>query len=151
MGDQHSAVAELNKQLAIAFLDGLAAGDPAAVQATLAHDAVLLLPRPTFNGTVISGAQNIGAAMGELQTHYTSPRSWLGPVVASDTAVLAEWRLTATIVDNGGTYDQFYCWAFTCADGRITEIHEYQDTRYGFDAMGMLAQDTLDTLAGPPS
>ncbi len=27
MGDEHSAVAELNKQLAIASLDGLAAGD----------------------------------------------------------------------------------------------------------------------------
>jgi hypothetical protein len=66
LGDQHSAGAESNKQLAIAFLDGLASGDPAAMRAPLADDAVKVLPRPTFTGTVIGGAQNIADAMDSL-------------------------------------------------------------------------------------
>lgn len=65
--------------------------------------------------------------------------------------MIAEWRLTATILDNDEPYDQFYCWAFTCTGGRITEIREYQDTRYGFEAMGALAKGTLDSLADPAS
>lgn len=151
MDDRNSATTQSNKQLAIAFLDGLTSGDRAALRAPLADDTVLLLPRPTFAGTTISGAQNIAAAMAELATHYASARSQLGPVLASGTTVIAEWRLTATIIDNGAPYDQFYCWAFTCTDGRITEIREYQDTRYGFAMMGALAKDTLDSLAGPAS
>ncbi|BCQ07384.1 hypothetical protein JMUB5695_00805 [Mycobacterium heckeshornense] len=151
MGDQDSAVAESNKQLAITFLDGLASGDQAAIRAPLADDAVLVLPRPTFSGTVINSAKNIAEAMAGLQAHYASPQARLSPVAASGSTVFAEWRLTATIADNGAPYDQFYCWVFTCAHGLITEIHEYQDTHYGFEAMGALAKDTLDIFAGPAS
>lgn len=75
----------------------------------------------------------------------------LGPVVASEATVMAEWRLRATGIATGGAYDQFYVWAFTCADGGITELREYHDTRYGFEVMGALAKDTLDTHVGPSS
>lgn len=151
MDDNHSSVAESNKRLAVEFLDALGAADGARMHATLAADAVLLLPRPTFTGTAISGADAIAGSMAELGAHYASPRATLGPIVASETTVIAEWRLTATIIATGGSYDQFYVWAFTFADGRISELREYQDTRYGFEVMGAFAQDTLDAHVSPSS
>ncbi|RAV03913.1 nuclear transport factor 2 family protein [Mycolicibacter senuensis] len=145
MADVGSSVAESNSRLATEFLDALGSGDAARMRATLSDDAVLLLPRPTFSGTAISGADAIAGSMAELGAHYASPEATLGPIVASATTVIAEWRLAATIIATGGPYDQFYVWAFTIADGRITELREYQDTRYGFEVMGAFAQDTLDT------
>jgi ketosteroid isomerase-like protein len=151
MDNKPEAVAESNKRLAIAFLGALGSGDAAAMRATLADDAALLLPRPTFTGTEIRGAEAIAALMAELGAHYASPEGILGPIVASETTVMAEWRLKATIIASAAPYDQFYVWAFTCANGRITELREYQDTRYGFEVMGALAQDTLDTHLGSSS
>lgn len=121
------------------------------MRAELADDAVLVLPRPTFAGTAISGADAIAASMAELGAHYASPEAMLGPIVASETTVIAEWRLRATIIATGGSYDQFYVWAFTCSNGRIAELRECNDTRYGFEVMGALAQDTLDAHLAPPS
>jgi ketosteroid isomerase-like protein len=151
MDDNPEAVAESNKRLAIAFLNALGSGDAVAMRATLSDDAALLLPRPTFTGTAISGADAIAASMAELGAHYASPEGILGPIVASEATVMAEWRLKATIIASAAPYDQFYVWAFTCANGRITELREYHDTRYGFEVMGALAQDTLDTHVRPSS
>jgi ketosteroid isomerase-like protein len=151
VNDKPEAVAESNQRLAIAFLDALGSGDAAAMRATLADDAALLLPRPTFTGTEIRGAEAIATSMAELGAHYASPEGILGPIVASATTVIAEWRLKATIIASGAPYDQFYVWALTCANGRITELREYQDTRYGFEVMGALSQDTLDTHVRPSS
>lgn len=147
--DRHPAVADSNQRLAVEFLNALAVGDAAGMRATLADDAVLLLPRPTFSGTAITSADAIAGSMAELGAHYASPEATLGPIVASETTVIAEWRLTAKIIATGGDYDQFYVWAFTLADGRITELREYQDTRYGFEVMGAFAQDTLDAHVSP--
>jgi ketosteroid isomerase-like protein len=144
-------VPETNKRLALEFLDALASGDGSGMRATLADDAEMLLPRPTFTGTAISGADAISLAMAELGEHYESPEATVGSIVASETTVMAEWRLQATIRATGGPYDQFYVWAFTCTDGRIAELREYQDTRYGFEVMGALAQDTLDAHLAPSS
>jgi ketosteroid isomerase-like protein len=144
-----AAIAETNERLALAFLDALASGDAAGMRATLADGAAMLLPRPTFTGTAISGADAISGAMAELGKHYDSPVASVGSIVASDTTVIAEWRLRATIRATGGPYDQFYVWAFTCSGGRIAELREYQDTRYGFEVMGAIAQETLDAHLAP--
>jgi ketosteroid isomerase-like protein len=137
--------AETNKRLALTFLDALASGDAAGIRATLADNAEMLLPRPTFTGTAIRGADAISSAMAELGEHYDAPVATVSAIVVSETTAMAEWRLQATIRATDSPYDQFYVWAFTCADGRIRELREYQDTRYGFEVMGAMAQDTLDT------
>ncbi|MBZ4521861.1 hypothetical protein [Mycobacterium avium] len=69
MDKPSSVIAQSNKQLAVAFLDGLTTGDKAALRMPLAEDAVLVLPRPTFTGTVIAGANDIAAAVSQLSAH----------------------------------------------------------------------------------
>ena len=44
------------ERVARALLDGVLAGDALAIRATLADDAVLVLPRPTCAGNVVKGA-----------------------------------------------------------------------------------------------
>ncbi|MGX1675539.1 nuclear transport factor 2 family protein [Streptomyces sp. NPDC055400] len=142
-----NARADAAKKVALAFLASLVSCDPDAVRATLSPDAVLVLPRPAYAGTTIQGADNLAEAIAELGRQYESPQPSLGAVVASDHQVIAEWRLQATIAATGQPYDQHYCWAFDLVDGRITEIREYLDTKYGLSVMGETARPTLRSHA----
>lgn len=139
--------ADAAKQVALAFLASLVSRDPAAVRATLAPDAVLVLPRPTCAGTTIKGADNLAEAIAELGSQYESPEPSLGAVLASDRQVIAEWRLQGRIAATGQPYDQHYCWAFDLIDGRIAEIREYMDTKYGLEVMSETARPTLQSHA----
>jgi uncharacterized protein len=147
MSADATATARRNEEVARAFLDALTGGDPAEIRATLADDAVLVLPRPTLAGTTIRGGDNLAAALADLGSQYESPVPTTGVLVASGRHVIAEWRLQGRVASTRGPYDQYYCWAFDLEDGRITEIREYQDTRYGFEVMGAGAQPTLDAHA----
>jgi uncharacterized protein len=147
MAHDTTAAAEANKRVALAFLDSLLSGDAASVRATLADDAVLVLPRPTLAGTTMRGADNLAAALAKLGSQYASPQPILGAVVASERHVIAEWQLKGTVVASGTPYDQYYCWAFDLENGRIVQIREYQDTKYGFEVMGATAKSTLDAHA----
>jgi uncharacterized protein len=142
-----ATAAGTNEEVARAFLEAILKGDPATIRATLHDDAVLVLPRPTLSGTTIRGGDNLADALADLGTQYASTTPTLGALVASDRHVIAEWRLTGTIVATGGPYDQYYVWVFDLADGLITEIREYQDTKYGYEVMAANAQGTLDAHA----
>ena len=55
------------------------------------------------------------------------PRSMVG----EGDVVLAEHRMSATL-PNGRDYVNDYCFAYEVADGRVTAIREYMDTRGGW-------------------
>ena len=55
------------------------------------------------------------------------PRSMVG----EGDLVLAEHRMSATL-PNGRPYVNDYCFAYEVADGRVTAIREYMDTRGGW-------------------
>ena len=55
------------------------------------------------------------------------PRSMVG----EGDVVLAEHRMSATL-PNGRPYVNDYCFAYEVADGRVTAIREYMDTRGGW-------------------
>jgi len=55
------------------------------------------------------------------------PRS----IVGEGNVVLTEHRMSATL-PNGRPYVNDYCFAYEVADGRVTAIREYMDTRGGW-------------------
>ena len=56
-------------------------------------------------------------------------------IVDGDTAAVQQ-RLTATAKATGASYDNQYCWVYSCAGGEITQMEEYTDTLYASRAMG---------------
>jgi ketosteroid isomerase-like protein len=52
-------------------------------------------------------------------------------MVCEGDQVLAEHRMSATL-PNGRPYVNDYCFAYEVADGRVTAIREYMDTRGGW-------------------
>lgn len=127
-----------------AFLDGTLARDKARVQSGLHPDVVFRLPRPTLAAKTISGAANLAAFMVDLNAAaYVDPRATYGVVVCNAGGGVAEWRLQATLRRNGASYDQYYCWVFKCADGLITDIHEYIDTHYGMSVNAAVGGDAI--------
>ena len=130
------------------FLDALLAGDEGALRETLAADAVLVLPRPGMSGQTIAGADNLAAALGGLIRRYRDATARYGTVLADERSAAVEWRLTAKLVSNGADYEQFYCWVFDVAEGRIAEIREYIDTAYGRRMSDATSDTVLSERAG---
>jgi ketosteroid isomerase-like protein len=54
-----------------------------------------------------------------------------GSMIGEGGVVLTEHRMSATLPD-GRSYVNDYCFAYEVADGRITAIREYMDTRGGW-------------------
>lgn len=131
MNNNQSNAAAKSEAAIRAFLDGTLAGDKARVRSGLHPDVVFRLPRPTMLAKTVNGAANLADFMVDLlNAAYTDAHATYGVVVCNESGGVAEWRLQATL-RSGGPYDQFYCWVFKCADGLITDIHEYIDTHYG--------------------
>lgn len=121
-----------NERAVRAFLDGMIEGDLAAVEAAFDPKVRLVLPRPTMSGTTIDGARNLAEFVVNLAREaYVDPKTTYGAVIVDERHAMAEIRLTAKLRATGGDYDQFYCWVFDLKDGRISEIREYIDTKYG--------------------
>lgn len=138
-----------NRRAIRAFLDGMLAGDKEQVLSGLHPDVALLLPRPSMSGTTIQGAENLAAFVVDLRkaAYADDAYATYGAFVVDETQGVVEWRLRATLA-RGGDYDQFYCWAFDLAEGRIIEIREYIDTRYGMDMNAEVGGQAIDTHAG---
>jgi ketosteroid isomerase-like protein len=71
----------------------------------------------------------------------------LRSIVGEGDLVLTEHRMSATL-PNGRPYVNDYCFAYEVADGRVTAIREYMDTRggwmqvFGGDASEVLLEGT---------
>ena len=52
-------------------------------------------------------------------------------MIGEGDVVVAEHRMSATL-PNGRPYVNDYCFAYEVADGRVTAIREYMDTRGGW-------------------
>ena len=136
------------KETVQALYAAYATGDPDRIAALLHRDVIWVAP--AGNATQIAlglgsaddagrrGASTTSTVMrswhswpmttrGSSQTWQSSPGRWL----ARDEVVLAEHRMSATL-PNGRPYVNDYCFAYEVADGRVTAIREYMDTRGGW-------------------
>lgn len=137
-----------NERAIRAFLDGMLAGDKTLVASGLHPDVLLRLPRPSLSDKTIRGARNLTDFVVDLRkAAYAEAHATYGAFVVDDRHGIAEWRLQATLA-RGGDYDQFYCWAFDLADGRIVEIREYIDTVYGQSMNAAVGGQAIDAHAG---
>jgi ketosteroid isomerase-like protein len=143
-----------------------AAGDPDRIAAVLHPDVIWVAPagNATQVALGLGSATDAGPPRGlndldrdaivAFMTHdyprffanvTFEPRSMVG----EGNLVLAEHRMTATL-PNGRPYVNDYCFAYEVADGRVTAIREYMDTRGGW--MQVFAGGAPEILlAGTPA
>ncbi|UGT39703.1 nuclear transport factor 2 family protein [Nocardia yamanashiensis] len=121
--------AQQNKALIRAVFDDLSAGRTAALPEAMSDDV-----RWTFAGnwswsgtwslkpTVLH--QLLGPLMAQFDGGY---RIHADLIIAEDDRVVVQAQGNGTTVE-GDPYNQTYCFIFTLADGRITEVIEHCDT-----------------------
>ncbi|WP_067819151.1 nuclear transport factor 2 family protein [Nocardia inohanensis] len=123
------SIAQQNKTLIRAVFDELAVGRGAALPAAMSEDV-----RWTFAGnwswsgtwelkpTVLH--QLLGPLMAQFDGGY---RIHADLILADEDRVVVQAQGNGTTVD-GDPYNQTYCFIFTLAAGRITEVIEHCDT-----------------------
>ena len=136
------------KETVQALYAAYAAGDPDRIVALLHPDVIWVAPagNATQVALGLGSADEAGPPQGlnDLDRDaivafmtYDYPRFFANVVfeprsmVGEGGAVLAEHRMSATL-PNGRPYINDYCFAYEVADGRVTAIREYMDTRGGW-------------------
>src|SRR5271167_5119633 len=136
------------KETVQALYAAYAAGDPDRIAALLHPDVIWVAP--AGNATQIAlgrgSADDAGPPRGlnDLDRDaivafmaHDYPRFFANVVfeprsmVGEGDVVLAEHRMSATL-PNGRSYVNDYCFAYEVADGQVTAIREYMDTRGGW-------------------
>jgi ketosteroid isomerase-like protein len=141
-----------------------AAGDPDRIAALLHPDVVWVAPagNATQVALGLGSADNAGPPRGlndldrdaivafmanDYPRFFANVAFELRSMVSEGDLVLTEHRLSATL-PNGRPYVNDYCFAYEVADGRVTAIREYMDTRggwlqvFGGDASSVLLEGT---------
>ncbi len=136
------------KETVQALYAAYSTGDPDRIAALLHPDVIWVAPAGNATQVALGrgGAADAGPPRGlnDLDDAaivafmaYDYPR-FFGNVafeprsmVSEGNVVLAEHRMSATL-PNGRSYVNDYCFAYEVADGRVTAIREYMDTRGGW-------------------
>ena len=140
---------EETRALISRYYEALTQGNRTEIQACLSEDVIWQLPVTAGeNGTGGSDPKGIvrgrGAVAAELGGRTIKDTFDLSKpfgveirqmIVDGDTAAVQQ-RLTATAKATGASYDNQYCWVYSCAGGEITQMEEYTDTLYASRAMG---------------
>jgi uncharacterized protein len=125
-----------------------ATGDPDRIAALLHPDVIWVAPagNATQIALALGSADDAGPprSLNDLDRDaivafmaYDYPRFFANvafeprSIVSEGNVVLAEHRMSATL-PNGRPYVNDYCFAYEVADGRVTAIREYMDTRGGW-------------------
>ncbi len=125
-----------------------ASGDPDRIRAVLHPDVVWVAPagNATQVALGLGDADDAGAPRGlndldrdaivafmtnDYPRFFTDVAFERRSLVAEGDVVLTEHRMSATL-PNGRRYVNDYCFAYEVADGRVTAIREYMDTRGGW-------------------
>jgi ketosteroid isomerase-like protein len=106
----------------------LARGNTRALSDVMADDVSWTFPGAwSWAGTWTSKRSVLGDFLRPLMTQFADYRAEADEILAVGDRVIARVRATATTV-RGDAYPQHYCFIYTLADGRITEVVEYCDT-----------------------
>jgi uncharacterized protein len=136
------------KQTVQALYAAYATGDPDRIAALLHPDVIWVAPagNATQVALGLGSAEDAGPPRGlnDLDRDaivtfmaHDYPRFFRDvafeprAIVAEGNVVLAEHRMSATL-PNGRPYANDYCFAYEVADGQVTAIREYMDTRGGW-------------------
>ncbi len=148
------------KETVLALYAAYATGDPDRIRALLHPDAIWVAP--AGNATQIAlgmgnpndagpprGLNNLDRdAIVAFMAHdyprfFTDVTFEQRSMIAEGNTVLTEHRMSATL-PNGRPYVNDYCFAYDVADGRVTAIREYMDTRGGW--LQVFGGDTPEVL-----
>lgn len=131
-------MAEVNKQVVRAYFEAVSTrtSDPLD---HLADDVVWWVPQGSSLGGTYEGKAAVAELMAGGVDAYASDVPMVIDVrqlVAEDDWVCARVEITAAAKD-GTPYHNHYHFAFRVADGRIREVHEFVDTRYVHQVLGL--------------
>jgi ketosteroid isomerase-like protein len=158
------------KETVHALYAAYAAGDPDRIAALLHPDVVWVAPagNATQVALGLGSGDEAGAPRGlndldrdaivafmadDYPRFFANVTFELRSMVGEGELVLTEHRLSATL-PNGRPYVNDYCFAYEVAEGRVTAIREYMDTRGGwFQVFGDDPSSVLleGTSPGSPS
>jgi ketosteroid isomerase-like protein len=117
-------MSEHNKKTALAFLDAMNAGDPAAAEPCLTADAFTV----SRGFGRVSGRRDRAAMLATMASFKhlvpTGFRPIYHSVVADGDKVVIEFDGDA-VLKNGKPYKNQYCMVFTFEGGRIKQLNEY--------------------------
>jgi ketosteroid isomerase-like protein len=136
------------KETVLALFAAYAAGDPDSIAALLDPDVIWVAPagNATQVALGLGRADDAGSPRGlnDLDRDaivafmaHDYPRFFANvtfeprSIIADGNVVVTEHRMSATL-PNGRPYVNDYCFAYEVADGRVTAIREYMDTRGGW-------------------
>lgn len=123
------------KAVVTRYVEAVAAGDLATMTASFAEDAVWHYPGSdlplsgTWRGRDVIIEEFLGKATGTLFAPGSTPTVTLTSVMAEGDKVVAEWHAEGDAA-TGRRYDNRCLGIYTVRDGKITEVHEYADTRH---------------------
>jgi ketosteroid isomerase-like protein len=133
-------MSELNKTVAIRFIEAFSNGDVDAAKPCLAPDAVTIAK----GFGKLSGSRPyelIVATTGAFKDLIpTGLRPQFKTVTAEGDRVVVEFEGDATLV-NGERYCNQYCMIFTLKDGKIKQVNEYYCTILADEKIGPLLAD----------
>ncbi|WP_030238311.1 nuclear transport factor 2 family protein [Streptomyces sp. NRRL S-350] len=120
------------KAVVVRYVNAVIEGDLAVIRDSFAEDATWEYPGDLPLSRVWTGRDAIVddflVGAGRFFAPGGAPKVTLTNVLADGDQVLAEWLAEGTAV-GGGHYDNRCAGVFTVADGRITGVREYLDTR----------------------
>jgi ketosteroid isomerase-like protein len=126
------------KAVVIRYVNAVAEGDLEVIRDSFAEDATWTYPGDLPLSRVWTGRDAIveefliGA--GVLFAPGGAPTITLGSVLADGDRVVAAWRADGTAA-GGGRYANRCLGIFTVADGRITSVEEYLDTKHAAEVL----------------
>lgn len=127
-------MSELNKQIALKFLEAMGSADQATAASCLAVDAFTL----TKGFCKFSGerdAKTMVEMIGQFKTLMpTGLRLTFTTVTAGDDRVVVEAEGNA-VTSQGAAYCNQYCFVFTMADGKVKQLNEYLCTKLAEEAL----------------
>jgi ketosteroid isomerase-like protein len=152
------------KETVQALYAAYATGDPDEIAALLHRDVVWIAPagNATQVALGLGGADDAGPPRGlnnldrdaivafmanAYPRFFANVKFELRSMVCEGDLVLTEHRMSA-VLPNGRAYLNDYCFAYQVAEGRVTAIREYMDTRggwfqvFGGDPASVLLQGT---------
>ncbi len=124
-----------NRAAAIRLIQGLGAGDRAAVDSVLADDVVQIVPshNPAFSAP--RSRAEILAMIDDAKGAFAGLTLTMSGVTCEGDRVAVEAESRATYVPNGRIYNNRYHFLLEFRDGKIAKIREYCDTLHIAETM----------------
>jgi ketosteroid isomerase-like protein len=133
-------MSEQNKTVAVRFITAMGSNDPETARACFAPDGRAIAMGTTNFAAAPRSPQDIADGIESFKALLPEGlRFTIGDVTAEGDRVVVEAEGNGVTCE-GTSYRNRYCFAFTFADGRIKEVHEYFCTKLADAVLWPLAQ-----------